>query len=329
MLHKNNIRHGDLKPENILWFHGENVHVDRGTLQIADLGLAQFHEKDADTYLRQAKGVHSMTPSGTSRYKPPQMDVRALRDPSDPRSRQYDIWSLGCVVLELLVWLVYGHQAMLTFRQHTEYFWRIDSYDPRTKMEVYVVHEYVDSCMNLLDEQLDENTAFHDLLVMVQTRLLVIDISPKYSLPSAPEYRAKAAEICQILQYIHDRCTADATEGTYLQPTRHTFPSTQIDESLRKRNIVYTREGKLAAPDSKEAGKLPEQRSLPLRKPISPTISISTPDGQQNTGPEIPRLALQAPTVTFDGPNHDSLMTQTSRITDHQEVSEVTVRLRN
>jgi serine/threonine protein kinase len=84
VLHIPNIRHGDLKPENILLFDPRN---NGGTLQIADMGLATFHEQEANT--KDRKGMPTQTPSGTSRYEPPEMDEK--RNTEDPRSRQYDI----------------------------------------------------------------------------------------------------------------------------------------------------------------------------------------------------------------------------------------------
>ncbi len=115
-LHENNCRHNDLKPENILWFKDND---DKGTLQIADLGLAAFHEKEADT--KQRHGKPTETPSGTSRTSRQRWTQN--RDNDGPRSRQYDIWSMGCIMLELLVWLIYGCDAVKSFRKNTAYFW--------------------------------------------------------------------------------------------------------------------------------------------------------------------------------------------------------------
>ncbi|KAI5921041.1 kinase-like domain-containing protein [Camillea tinctor] len=114
-LHVSNCRHGDLKPENILWFKGGN---DTQTLQIADMGLATFHEKEEHTRLRNVK---TSTPSGTSRYEPPEMD--ANRDSDEARSRAYDIWSMGCILFELLIRLIYGHMVLKAFQRKTQYFW--------------------------------------------------------------------------------------------------------------------------------------------------------------------------------------------------------------
>ena len=133
-LHVSNVRHGDLKPENILWFDSKK---DRGILKIADIGLATFHEKEANT--KNRKGMPTETPSGTSRYEPPEMDEKRGRE--DPRSRQYDIWSMGCILFELLLWLVHGHGAILNFRIRTpHYFWRKEFLEDKV---IYHMHDFV------------------------------------------------------------------------------------------------------------------------------------------------------------------------------------------
>ncbi|KAK8092472.1 uncharacterized protein PG998_014957 [Apiospora kogelbergensis] len=105
--------HGDLKPENILLF---NRGKSQAILQIADLGLAAFHE-EAHTNMRKPSGVGT----GTSRYKPPEMGTH--RETMQSRGRAYDIWSIGCILLEYLVWSTSGYDALRTFKTHTDFFW--------------------------------------------------------------------------------------------------------------------------------------------------------------------------------------------------------------
>ena len=51
------------------------------------------------------------TPKGTPTYEPPEAHGNGAR------SRPYDIWSLGCVFLELLVWAHFGYQEVKKFRE--------------------------------------------------------------------------------------------------------------------------------------------------------------------------------------------------------------------
>lgn len=91
-------RHGDIKPENILWFkqldngNVERIGNDLGTLKISDFGFSEL-TKSADA--TSAKG---WTPT----YRPPEADIVSKA------SQASDMWALGCVLLEFLVWMTAG-----------------------------------------------------------------------------------------------------------------------------------------------------------------------------------------------------------------------------
>jgi len=80
-LHDNFIRHKDIKPQNIL--------VDHGDVLLTDFGLS----RDSSGVGSTTSGLTSMTP----RYCAP--EVAAY----DSRNESSDIWSLGCVFLEMFV----------------------------------------------------------------------------------------------------------------------------------------------------------------------------------------------------------------------------------
>ncbi|KAL1970712.1 hypothetical protein VTN77DRAFT_4356 [Rasamsonia byssochlamydoides] len=98
-------RHGDIKPENILWFR-QMTGVDdaNGILQIADFGLGRFHGRDSRSGI-DPKGIAGWSPT----YEPPECKINR------PVSRAYDIWSLGCLYLEFVTWLLKGSQAIYQF----------------------------------------------------------------------------------------------------------------------------------------------------------------------------------------------------------------------
>lgn len=103
-------RHGDLKPENILWTKGDSqtagLKTDMekvGLLRIADFGLARFHR------LESRSVVDPKTVAGTAAYVPPEVFLER------PISRAYDIWSLGCIFLEFITWLVLGAEGLFHF----------------------------------------------------------------------------------------------------------------------------------------------------------------------------------------------------------------------
>ncbi|KAF8860772.1 hypothetical protein BDZ45DRAFT_777701 [Acephala macrosclerotiorum] len=88
-------RQGDLKPENILWFSpGQHTSDNFGTFVISDFGLTMLHDN-----LRRL-----------STYRPPEYDV--LKE----ASQKYHIRSLGCVLLELLIWYLLGWKGVEDFQ---------------------------------------------------------------------------------------------------------------------------------------------------------------------------------------------------------------------
>ncbi|KAL2047079.1 hypothetical protein N7G274_001098 [Stereocaulon virgatum] len=93
--------HHDLKPENILYFWDTDPPL--GTFRISDWGSGRVN-----TY-RSGRTVFTPSPNGTLTYEPPEVLYEGKT------SRPYDVWSLGCVFLELLVWAVWNFRAVKAF----------------------------------------------------------------------------------------------------------------------------------------------------------------------------------------------------------------------
>ncbi|KAK4186814.1 hypothetical protein QBC35DRAFT_533079 [Podospora australis] len=177
-------RHGDLKPENILWFKGTTP-ADIGMLKIADWGLAKQHNKA--TELRSNK---TSTGYGTRRYEPPEEEtgqhvgvtLQAGKTVGKRRSRLYDVWAMGCITLEFIVWLLYGSDGLSKFNASIQtdynksapfYQWKIEN-----GRKVARVHDAAVEWMEAM--ALDPNcqprkTALGDLLELVRDRLLVVE----------------------------------------------------------------------------------------------------------------------------------------------------------
>lgn len=113
-----NFRHGDLKPENILRFRNDEGAKGIGAFKIGDWGLAKQH--NIITVLRN---VNTSTAWGTRAYEPPEeassqgasLIVPVPGQRSKKRSRLYDVWSMGCITLEFLIWLAYGNKELQRF----------------------------------------------------------------------------------------------------------------------------------------------------------------------------------------------------------------------
>ncbi|KAI0199845.1 hypothetical protein F4808DRAFT_451252 [Astrocystis sublimbata] len=252
-------RHGDLKPENILWFTSDS---GGGCLKIADMGLSTFHDSEANTKQRRNDNQLTNTPSGTFRYEPPEMDKD--RTSKNPRSRQYDIWSMGCIMVELLVWLLYGSEAVKRFRNATPQFWERTS--GTTK---YYVSSYVNACLDMMNEY---------MLNLVRRRALVVDVSDEYK--SSPSHR-------EIASGLHARMVIikKSPDACYDIPPALIYDDDRIDQ----RRKTHFR------PDS-EGGKLSPGVSTPAERQLKNSLDQTT----ISTSQEGPRIIVRSATDLSD-----------------------------
>ncbi|KAF2692085.1 kinase-like protein [Lentithecium fluviatile CBS 122367] len=96
----------DIKPDNILVFQKKD-----GTswLRLSDFSCARVVDFVATISGNNRFSYKTNTKSGAPIYRAPESSEGAT-------SRPYDMWSLGCVYLEILVWFIEGYQALLSFR---------------------------------------------------------------------------------------------------------------------------------------------------------------------------------------------------------------------
>jgi len=172
-------RHGDLKPENILWFlDGGEI----GKLKIGDWGEAKI--QNVVTALR-LKGTSAQF--GTRRYEPPEVEtgVKATLPGQDEfrRSRLYDIWAMGCITLEFIIWLLYGFDELERFNESVTGKSGRNSPFYRTTIvggkKVASVHSVAEHWMNHIANDPAckvGTTALGDLLEIVQQGLLVVKL---------------------------------------------------------------------------------------------------------------------------------------------------------
>lgn len=163
-LHEVKIRHGDLKPENILVFDAKK-HKGMGSLVIADVGVAKYHAFETEE--RRNRGIETTNRASTLRYEPPELSPH-LGDKL-VISVKYDSWSIGCVILEFIIWIIYGWGCLVEFNKNLnkDRFWERDDY------ERPVLHREVRKWINKLNTELEDGTTMHHLLKLMENDLLV------------------------------------------------------------------------------------------------------------------------------------------------------------
>ncbi|KAF2111392.1 kinase-like domain-containing protein [Lophiotrema nucula] len=102
-IHRYRVRHKDIKPQNIL-IKGDNV-------IISDFGLSKFFAGDITT-----QTFSDPLPRGTPRYWAP--EVGKEYPDREPRNRASDVWSMGCVCLEMLTFIEEGNLLSLKDIKH-------------------------------------------------------------------------------------------------------------------------------------------------------------------------------------------------------------------
>jgi serine/threonine protein kinase len=86
--------HHDLKPENIIWLEG--------SLKICDLGRSHL------LTLAEGSETEGRSGLGTFTYQPPEYYNDDGSRSSRKHGRAFDVWSLGCIIVEMAILIVHG-----------------------------------------------------------------------------------------------------------------------------------------------------------------------------------------------------------------------------
>ncbi|KUJ21647.1 kinase-like protein, partial [Mollisia scopiformis] len=223
-------RHGDIKPENILWSDesesGDDCASSQeleqiGILVIADFGLMDFHGK-------QSRSMVQADVPASPTYAPPELRLRKSI------SRAYDIWSLGCLYLEFVTWLVcwldeldkFPHARALTSSSEINddlYYTIIEEKDcaPRA-----IVKESVTEWIQDLHEKPRCSQFIHDFVDLIG-EMLVVDQNQRIH---CGPLNSRLHEMCMKAKNDHGYLTdliprrpragdSTATEGSPTSPT--------------------------------------------------------------------------------------------------------------
>lgn len=199
--------HGDLKPENILWFKAtpsDGTAKSLGTFKISDFGLTSFHSVES----RQM-----FVPQGISAtYRAPEFDLdRHI-------SQKYDMWSLGCVLTELLTWFLLGYDGVSAFcttrLQEFQPKFKEDSFfsltqDPKSLLGGATSKRCVKQHFNELRSQPNCSEFISEVIDFVQDKLLRMDARK----------RCEVSEFLRFAEEVSKKCAKDKSYCTErLQP---------------------------------------------------------------------------------------------------------------
>lgn len=169
-------RHGDLKPPNIVrsTTHRDPSSKPHGRLLITDMGVAKVNDKA--TYVGRSSG----NLKATIRYQSPEFMFRL--NPDSPTSRAYDMWSMGCTLLEFIIWLLYGPKSLEVFNNsfpNTTFF----SGDVRGGILLNsAVKHWVDHMQTgalSTEAAYCVSDALRDILKFILKRMLIQDVRPE------------------------------------------------------------------------------------------------------------------------------------------------------
>ncbi|KAK3313300.1 kinase-like domain-containing protein, partial [Apodospora peruviana] len=217
-------RHGDLKPENILWFRAigaylpdHNDHDEgcaMGLLKISDFGLTRFH-RTASIFSKVEGGSTPVSPT----YRAPEYDIARFVDQS------YDIWTLGCVLLEFVAWYLLGWEEVDRFSKERTvddkkqikedvFFNNVDILegDKPAQTGAQAKRSVANEFQTLYQHEACTDFVI-DLLEFIETRLMRM----------GPEKRANCEEIVQKFTELNDMCKTDrayCTSRVKTPPTR-------------------------------------------------------------------------------------------------------------
>jgi serine/threonine protein kinase len=161
-------RHGDVKAENILWFSKDSYGHD--TFVIADFGLCRLHTRISRSN-QNPKALER-----TASYRAPEFDTE-----DGKISRAADIYSLGCMFLEYVTWLLEGWESVHDkFPEHrterdkygffTDTFFQIERLS--TGKEIPKMKTKVKDWIKKLRKHADCNQYVSDFLDLIEHKML-------------------------------------------------------------------------------------------------------------------------------------------------------------
>ncbi|KAF5633437.1 serine threonine kinase [Fusarium sp. NRRL 52700] len=233
-------RHGDVKPQNILWFEMDDE--PHGLFVLADFGLTKFHRE------RTRSRTKNTTVAYTYTYAPPEIDIEGRL-----MSRSSDIWSFGCVLFEMVCWLIGGWELCGVFSharltdEDASGILRTDKFFAIVKLEDdnwrrFTVKPQVLDFIRRLDHHESCTNYVHDILDIVEKYMVVV--------PTEEVKRASIGELLEKFKDVDQRVKDDDQRDYIAKPTpgprkTPTKALTAVEAHVVYRKYTYSRQSRL------------------------------------------------------------------------------------
>ena len=300
--------HYDLKPENILLFSESTP--NQPAWKVADFGTAQINELVLSGSARPEGTFRVQDKQGDPEYSAPDVALQGWS------SRPYDIWSLGCIYLEILVWIFgLGPGELIQFQQD-----RLIQSEPQANQSAAFWYQGRQACklkpkvkekMQELRDKCKQRGVFGDLFRLTGDMLTIV---PKER-PNAPTVQNDMSVILR--QAEHDL----VAEDLYLNPIRDrdeiSKPATVVRRksrptSIDERSVEVTPE----TPDHQRPTRIDTGHNRAFSEPainISPLLAVpgeerlvgqwqplSPSQSYQSTRSRSPSILVQRPNGEVD-----------------------------
>jgi serine/threonine protein kinase len=292
--------HGDLKPENILCFSGRGA---LGTWKIGDWGLAK--PKNSATIF----GNEITRNRATIRYEAPEsvtgVRVENRSDLLKTRSRLFDVWAMGCIMFESIIWILEGINGLGEF-YHALAPANVDMpyFQPGVSNELELRPVVANWSERLAkNPACHKGTALGDLLELVRTSLLVVRLPEKLAARESTQRRstfhstessseAAGSESIQDLTELRSQLpiSGETLAGITLKVTEDDVTAvTELEENAENQNSYRFRADQLkerlevimfkgSANSSYWLTEIPTH-SIPVEEPVVPWYKNTSPGG--------------------------------------------------
>ncbi|KAI0172132.1 kinase-like domain-containing protein [Hypoxylon sp. FL1284] len=192
-------RHGDIKAENILIFESKDGEPE---FILADFGLGALHHDHSKSEVPNHK--IQTTPG----LKPPESIMEGA-----VITRSFDVWSLGCLFLDLLTWLLGGWQQVQVFQrsrmspyidgQESDiYFDMVTTETEKTVKTGCIVKKKVTEWFGGLHSHKHCTQFVHDFLDMIEEQMLIVETTERK--------RSRTKALLERLKTFNDGCKNEA-----------------------------------------------------------------------------------------------------------------------